>query len=182
MSRVPAAGRLPRGRLRGSVAAVPLRPPRPPARRTSACQNRHLGAGSTRRAATGCREGQEGARMRGGTRVDADSALRSASRGLTWRPRGGARTRGRMRAEVSAEPRRPPSLRSCPRAFGAGLSPVRFLAGPAPQLTPQPRAHTQYPTFPPTSRRDPPFPRAPGSCVRLLSPGAPAVLEKCLFV
>ena len=93
MSRAPATGRLPRGRLRGSAAEARLRPPRPPARPLCARQRRHLGAGSAGRAAMGLREGH-GSAARGEVRVR--RALRS--RGV--RLRGAARATGGWRAEV----------------------------------------------------------------------------------
>lgn len=155
MSRVPAAGRLLRGQLRGSAAAVPLQPRGPPARPPSVCQNRHLGVGSAGRAATGCREGQEGARMRGGTRAEADLAGRAASAPAVRRD-GGVRMRravGRRcaRSHVS----QPPGLRGGPRARRRRLTPVRLLAGPLPPtavhpltLAPHPAPHisADFPT------------------------------------
>lgn len=162
MSRVPAAGRLLRGQLGGSAAAVPLQPRGPPARPPSVCQNRHLGVGSAGRAATGRREGQEGARMRGGTRAEADLAGR-ASEGRRQCPGcaaawGCAHARG-SGPEVRAEPRQPASrpagLRGGPRARTRRLTPVRFLAGPLPPtavhpltLAPHPAPHVSadFPT------------------------------------
>ena len=146
MSRVPAAGRLLRGQLRGSAAAVPLQPRGPPARPPSVCQNRHLGVGSAGRAATGCREGQEGARMRGGTRAEADSAGR-ASEGRRECPGcaaawGCAHARG-SGPEVRAEPRQPAGRRAGRPSGRSPGSQKALDTCPLPRRTPPPHRRSR---------------------------------------
>lgn len=185
MSRAPATGRLPRGRLRGSAAEDQLRPPRTPARPLCTRQRRHLGAGSAGRAATGLREGQRSA-ARGGVRVR--RALRS--RGV--RLRGAARATGVWRAEVRSRAGRcrcgaldsavppyelPPGfqLSSEPRPHPRPdplLTLTPAPSGPDPHRAPHCAA--DFPTLSPTSA-SPQVPRNPGKlfiCVTNDSMGA----------
>lgn len=167
MSRVPATGRRPRGRLgglsRGGSAPAPA-PPGAAALRPSAPPSWRRLAG---RAATGRREGQGGrcARARMRRAAWAEGASRREATGSC---------EGHGRAARAKAPQCPSRAAPWVSALPGLLSAARPAAPVAvPCHPPRAQINTRPPASPLSSQREAPHRRAPG---------APAVLEKCLFV